>query len=172
MEEALVNYFEIGSCLDDITKQALVTLTGDSYTITDKGRKVAQELAYDLPRSVRERAVAAVLRCQTWARKEAKYSARITEKADGHCTVRCTVKGWTANCSAWNWARPTAERRTGEKAVHPEGQRDLSAADQQADRGRKIKQNDPRPPQAELTAAGIFQIHPRSGYRSARCSPR
>jgi len=32
---------------------------------------------YDLPRSVRERAVAAVLRCQTWARKEAKYSARI-----------------------------------------------------------------------------------------------
>ena len=72
MEEALVNYFEIGSCLDDITKQ---------------------ELAYDLPRSVRERAVAAVLRCQTWARKEAKYSARITEKADGHCTVRCTVKG-------------------------------------------------------------------------------
>ena len=72
MEEALVNYFEIGSCLDDITKQ---------------------ELAYDLPRSVRERAVAAVLRCQTWARKEAKYSARITEKADGHCTVRCTVQG-------------------------------------------------------------------------------
>lgn len=49
MEEALVNYFEIGSCLDDITKQELVTLTGDSYAITDKGRKVAQELAYDLP---------------------------------------------------------------------------------------------------------------------------
>ena len=54
MEEALVNYFEIGSCLDDITKQQLVTLTKGSYTITDKGRKVAQELAYDLPRSVRE----------------------------------------------------------------------------------------------------------------------
>ena len=74
MEEALVNYFEIGSCLDD------------------KGRKVAQELAYDLPRSVREKAVAAVLRSQTWARKEAEYSARISEKADGHCSVRCQVK--------------------------------------------------------------------------------
>ena len=93
MEEALVNYFEIGSCLDDITRQQLVTLTKGSYTITEKGRKVAQELAYDLPRSVRERAVAAVLRCQTWARKEAKYSASITEKEDGHCTIRCTVKG-------------------------------------------------------------------------------
>ena len=93
MEEQLVNYFEIGSCLDDITRQQLVTLKEDRYSITEKGRKVAQELAYDLPRSVRERAVAAVLRCQTWARKEAKYSASITEKEDGHCTIRCTVKG-------------------------------------------------------------------------------
>ena len=82
MEEALVNYFEIGSCLDDIAKQQLVVVDGDRYTITDKGRKVAQELAYDLPRSVREKAVAAVLRSQT----------RIREKADGHCSVRCQVK--------------------------------------------------------------------------------
>ena len=96
MEEALVNYFEIGSCLDDITRQGLVTLqksgTAERYVITEKGRKVALELAYDLPRSVRERAVAAVLRSQTWARKEAEYSARVSEKPDGHCTVRCTVK--------------------------------------------------------------------------------
>ena len=92
MEEALVNYFEIGSCLDDITRQSLVTLQNDRYAITEKGRKVAQELAYDLPRSVRERAVAAVLRAQTRAPKEAEYSARITEKADGPCSVRCTVK--------------------------------------------------------------------------------
>ena len=92
MEEQLVNYFEIGSCLDDITRQQLVTLKEDRYSITEKGRKVAQELAYDLPRSVRERAVAAVLRSQTWARKEAEYSARITEKPDGHCSIRCTIK--------------------------------------------------------------------------------
>ena len=29
---------------------------------------------------------------QTWARKEAEYSARITEKPDGHCSIRCTIK--------------------------------------------------------------------------------
>ena len=40
---------------DDIARQQLVTVDGDRYTITDKGRKVAQELAYDLPRSVREK---------------------------------------------------------------------------------------------------------------------
>ena len=116
MEEQLVNYFEIGSCLDDITRQQLVTLKEDRYSITEKGRKVAQELAYDLPRSVRERAVAAVLRSQTWARKEAEYSARITEKPDGHCSVEC---------------------RSGQEAVHPQGQRDLSDAHHKTDRVTK-----------------------------------
>ncbi len=93
IEEALVNYFEIGSCLDHITHQGLVKLQPDGYVITDKGRKVVLELAFDLPRSVRERAVAAVLRSQTWARKEAKYSASIREEGDGHCTVHCSIKG-------------------------------------------------------------------------------
>ena len=92
LEEELVNYFEIGSCLDDVAKQGLVTLTDGCYAITEKGRKVAQELAHDLPRSVREKAVTAALRYQKWARKEARYSARITEKPDGHCTIRCTIK--------------------------------------------------------------------------------
>ena len=75
-----------------LMEEQLVTLKEDRYSITEKGRKVAQELAYDLPRSVRERAVAAVLRSQTWARKEAEYSARITETPDGHCSIRCTIK--------------------------------------------------------------------------------
>ena len=97
LEEALVNYFEIGSCLDDITRQQLVILKDGQYFITDKGRKVAQELAYDLPRSVREKAVTAVLRAQTWARKEAEYRADISEQPDGHCTVRCTVKALDQN---------------------------------------------------------------------------
>ena len=140
MEEALVNYFEIGSCLDDITKQALVTLTGDSYTITDKGRKVAQELAYDLPRTVRERAVPDMGpqggQVQRPHYRKGRWSLHraLHRKGAGQRTV----------LSGTGRARP-AERRTGEKAVHPEGQRDLSAADQQADRGRKIRQNDPRP---------------------------
>lgn len=92
MEEALVNYFEIGSCLDDIEKQGLVTQEEGQYRITEKGRKVALELGDELPRSVRERAVAAVLRAQTWAHKASEYAAAITERPDGHCTVRCTIK--------------------------------------------------------------------------------
>ena len=82
----------VGGGIMEYRTQQLVTLKEDRYSITEKGRRVAQELAYDLPRSVRERAVAAVLRSQTWARKEAEYSARITEKPDGHCSIRCTIK--------------------------------------------------------------------------------
>ena len=93
VEEALVNYFEIGSCLDDITRQELVKIENGNYCITDRGRKVAQELAYDLPLTVRESAVAAVLRCKAWSRKASEYDATITEGKDGHCTVRCTIKG-------------------------------------------------------------------------------
>ena len=78
MEEALVNYFEIGSCLDDITRQQLVTVQDNVYSITDKGRKVAQELAYDLPRSVRERAVAAVQRDLSASGQQADRRKRIS----------------------------------------------------------------------------------------------
>ena len=90
MEEALVNYFEIGSCLDDITKQALVTLTGDSYTITDKDRKVAQELAYDLPRTVRESAIRAVMQIRSWRHRAASNRAVVQEK-DGQFSVVCSI---------------------------------------------------------------------------------
>ena len=87
-----VEYFDFAESVAELVSTGHLAVEGDLYTITDKGRKVAQELAYDLPRSVREKAVAAVLRSQTWARKEAEYSARISEKADGHCSVRCQVK--------------------------------------------------------------------------------
>ena len=92
-EEALVNYFEIGSCLDDVLRQGLILEKDGQCSITDKGRKVAQELGYDLPRSVRERAVTAVIRAQTWAHKQAEYSAEIQQKPDGHSIIRCTING-------------------------------------------------------------------------------
>ena len=90
MEEALVNYFEIGSCLDDIARQQLVTADGDRYTITDKGRKVAQELAYDLPRTVRESAIRAVMQIRSWRHRAASNRAVVQEK-DGQFSVVCSI---------------------------------------------------------------------------------
>ena len=90
MEEALVNYFEIGSCLDDIARQQLVTADGDRYTITDKGRKVAQELAYDLPRTVRESAIRAGMQIRSWRHRAASNRAVVQEK-DGQFSVVCSI---------------------------------------------------------------------------------
>ena len=75
---------------------------GNVYSITDKGRKVAQELATTCPRSVRERAVAAVLRCQTWARKRKPSTVPASPKRGRplhHPLHR--ERAWTVRCSAW-----------------------------------------------------------------------
>ena len=92
---------------------------------------MAQELAYDLPRSVREPAAAAVLRSQTWERKAAEYDAHITEKAHGHCTVRCTVKGLDQELFCLDLGAPDClSAENDQETVYPERQRDLSAFDQ------------------------------------------
>lgn len=123
MEEALVNYFEIGSCLDDITRQSLVTLQNDRYAITEKGRKVAQELAYDLPRSVRERAVAAVLSGPDLGPKGSGIQCPHYRES-GRPLLR-PLHGQSAGPGAVlpGFGHPgPSERRAGQKAVHPERQ--------------------------------------------------
>ncbi len=121
MEEALVNYFEIGSCLDDIARQQLVTADSDRYTITDKGRKVAQELAYDLPqcgKGGRRRAAQSDLGAQgsRVQRPHQRKGRRPLLRA-----LSGEGSGQRAVLSGHRHTRP-AERLDGKKAVHFEGQ--------------------------------------------------
>lgn len=90
LEEQLVNYFELASSLEDIKNHELVTGDDSGYTITEKGNIVADNLAYDLPRSVRECAIRAVLRMQTWARMAAENQVEITPAEHGY-DVRCHI---------------------------------------------------------------------------------
>ena len=66
----------------------------DAIPSRKNGRKVAQELAFDLPRSVRERAVAAVLRQPDTgpARRPNTPPSIAPKRPDGHCSIRCTIK--------------------------------------------------------------------------------
>ena len=58
LQEQLVNYFEFADALAEVEKQQLVTVDEDGrYTITRRGTTVADTLAYDLPRTVRESAI-------------------------------------------------------------------------------------------------------------------
>lgn len=88
--EELVNYFELISGLDDLVKQGLAEQQDEEYRITDKGRIVAESLSSDLPRSVRESAARAVVRAQSWLRKEAQHQAEIVQQ-DGFYEVHCHI---------------------------------------------------------------------------------
>ncbi len=94
VEEELANFFEIASAIDDVIHQQLATLdqTSAAYFITEKGAKVAAEIAYDLPTSVRETAVSAAIRKQTWNKKSAEYHAEIKEQPDGQFAITCTIQ--------------------------------------------------------------------------------
>lgn len=91
LQEQLVNYFEFADALADVERQQLVSLDEDGrYSITDKGSTVADTLAFDLPRTVRESAIRAVMQIQSWKHKAAMNRARIEEE-DGEYVVWCAI---------------------------------------------------------------------------------
>lgn len=91
LQEQLVNYFEFADALADVEKQKLVLLDAEGqYTITEKGSTVADTLAYDLPRTVRESAIRAVMQIQSWRHKAAMNRAHIEEE-QGEFTVWCAI---------------------------------------------------------------------------------
>ena len=59
--EELVNYFELASNLSDLLEQGFVREENGRYTILPAGADIAEALADDVPRSVRDAAVGAPL---------------------------------------------------------------------------------------------------------------
>lgn len=91
LQEELVNYFEFAGALGELEHQQLVTIENRGYKITDKGAKVADTLAEDLPRSVRESAILAVIRLQSWAHRAAQNHAAVEHDANGYKVV-CIIR--------------------------------------------------------------------------------
>ena len=88
--EELVNYFELVGCLDDLIERGLVTEQNDMYAITPSGEAVADTLYRDLPRTVRESAIHAVMQIRSWSHRAASNRATVQEK-DGKYSVVCTI---------------------------------------------------------------------------------
>ena len=88
MEEALVNYFEIGSCLDDIARQQLVTVEGDRYTITDKGRRNGEICESSLAFSVRKKCDRNLAKVNAVLRRNAQVRSELLPREDGGVTLR------------------------------------------------------------------------------------
>lgn len=90
LQEQLVNYFEFVNALNELEVQGLATKNEEGYRITDKGMVVANTLAEDLPRSVRESAIRALIRIQGWLHKAAQNRASVRRSENGY-TVTCTI---------------------------------------------------------------------------------
>lgn len=96
LQEQLVNYFEFVDALNELESQQLADATPEGYVLTEKGRVVADTLAGDLPRSVRESASRAVIRIQSWVHKAAQNIARV-EKAETGYRVTCIIRDMGAD---------------------------------------------------------------------------
>ncbi len=90
LHEQLVNYFEVGDALSDLEKQKLVIYENKKYTITDKGRDVAESLVTNVPLTVRETALRAVIAAQQFALKETQNIASVETVENGYI-VKCRI---------------------------------------------------------------------------------
>ena len=81
----------VSAVVAEVEKQQLVTVDEDGrYTITRRGTTVADTLAYDLPRTVRESAIRAVMQIRSWRHRAASNRAVVQEK-DGQFSVVCSI---------------------------------------------------------------------------------
>ena len=100
LQEELVNYFEFADALCELENQGLATQTPAGYIITPKGAIVADTLSDDLPRSVRESAILAVIRIQSWVHKAAQNHATI-QKVGGEYQVTCVIQDENQDADAF-----------------------------------------------------------------------
>ena len=91
LEEQLVNYFEFSGALAELKRQKLIEEGEKGYTATAKGATVADALGYDLPRSVRESAISAVIRLQRWVHRAEENRAEVVRGEDGWRVI-CSIQ--------------------------------------------------------------------------------
>ena len=82
--EELVNYFAMAESLTQLVAQGLMTEEDGVFRITEQGRTVAQTLAQDVPRTVRDTAVRGVIRAQQYAAKQAAHHSQVVKTAQGN----------------------------------------------------------------------------------------
>lgn len=111
--EELVNYFELASNLALLCEQGFLREEAQRYTLLPAGREIADTLADDVPRSVRDAAVRAALSAQQFSRKEAQHHARIVRADSGEgFLVECGIRDMGSDvfsCSLYVPDRLTAQ---------------------------------------------------------------
>ncbi|NMP37039.1 MAG: DUF4364 family protein [Clostridiales bacterium] len=80
--EQLANYFEVNSAISELVGNGAITVTktsdGEQYTVSDSGKNAAENLETTLPRTVRDKAVAAAV--HLLARSSMNRNTEVTEE--------------------------------------------------------------------------------------------
>ena len=93
--DGMVNYFGFSTALAELVESKHVTahkVNGEEqYTLNKLGAETAEKLKNSLPRSIRERVVAAAMNLQARLKKERETDAHIRRVEDGF-VVDCTIR--------------------------------------------------------------------------------
>lgn len=90
--EELVNYFELASSLTALCEQNFLREEEGRYSLLPAGAEIADTLAQDVPRSVREAAVRAAISARQFSAKEAQHHAQIVPSAGKGYRVECGIR--------------------------------------------------------------------------------
>ena len=92
-----VDYFNFSECLADLVRTEHLTLSGDRYAITDKGRRNSQICESSLPRSVRRHCDDNLLKVNEALRRESQVRSQILDNSDGTVTLCLTLEDGTSS---------------------------------------------------------------------------
>ena len=94
-KNGIANYFEILEAFNDLHKKQNIVQTdseNDLFTVTKSGKLIAGNLSDDLPKSIRERAMASVTELLMQERNETENVSEIKKLQNGYM-VDCHIKG-------------------------------------------------------------------------------
>lgn len=106
LSEELVNYFEMADALAELQQNGMLVCDDGRFSVTDKGREIAKSLEREVPASVRDSALRAVISAQQYAKKEAEHITEIAP-CEGGYTVKCHIADMGSDIFSTSLYMPT-----------------------------------------------------------------
>ena len=94
-KNGIANYFEIIDAFVDLKNKENIVLTDeslDTYTVSSSGKLIASNLAEDLPKTIRERALSTVCDLMMQEQSAGENTTEIIKQKNGYM-VDCHIKG-------------------------------------------------------------------------------
>ncbi len=107
-KKGLANYFETSACFDDLVRRGnleLVDKENNLYFTTVNGKTISDQLEFNLPLTVRERAYNCAMELLEQERKEKENIVSITNTENGY-NVNCRISGGDFDLMSFDFYAP------------------------------------------------------------------